>query len=106
MSGLTIAQHLIVTFTNGYGRWRATIQFPAPQVAIRTADPGDDAVRWPEAYELAREAIVTQILAREKHTKETDHEAWFRVTSSLPRLYVVDRQTDAAGHLRSITWGE
>lgn len=109
METITEAQSLtltVSTFTNGFGDWRARVDFSH---TLSESDPREEfniGAQWARIRRAARRAIVREIAEREQKTRETLAMAERRVREALPRLDVIERHVYADNTWHGITLGE
>jgi hypothetical protein len=96
----------IKTYANGFGRWCAYVTFNPPLSGSDDRPAHNLATQWPVAREAAREAIVEELVLRERTTRETEAQARGRITDSLPALQLLAKEKDGLGLIRSVTLGE
>ena len=96
----------VTTFTNGFGNWRARVDFS------HTLSESDDRpafnldTHWPRIRRAARNAIVCAIAEREQTTRETYAMAEQRIRRALPRLRVIEQHVTSINTWRGVTLGE
>jgi hypothetical protein len=95
----------IVTYTDGFGAWRAHITFTRPLFTTGAMPAFTLATHWPRIRTAARDAIVAELTVREQKTWETRETAEHRVRASMPALVIIDRDVEA-GCWRGVTLGE
>lgn len=97
----------VSTFTNGFGDWRARVEFSH---TLSESDPREEynlGAQWARIRRVARRAIVRAIAEREQTTRETLATAILRVTETLPRLAVIDaRMSPGMNTWEGVTIGE
>jgi hypothetical protein len=96
----------INTYANGFGRWCAYVTFNPPLSGSDDRPAHNLATQWPVARDAAREAIVKELVLRERKTRETEAQAQDRITDSLPALHLIAKEKDGQGLIRSVTLGE
>lgn len=110
MTTLTESQPLaltVTTFTNGFGDWRARVDFSH---TLSESDPREDfnvSAQWPRIRRAARRAIVRALAEREQTARETLAMAESRVRETLPRLDVIEwHEWHSANTSHGVTIGE
>jgi hypothetical protein len=96
----------VTTFADGFGRWRARVDFAH---TLSESDPRDEFNlhrHWATIRARAREAIVGEVADREQKTGETRRDAERRVRAGLPRLAVVNQGLDSMNCWHGVTLGE
>lgn len=96
----------ITTFADGFGRWRARVDFGH---TLSENDPREDFNldrQWKHIRSRARDAVVAQIVQREQKTHETLAQATHRVRWALPHLVVIDQNIDSLNRWNGVTIGE
>jgi hypothetical protein len=96
----------IATYADGYGRWCAYVTFHPPLSGSDDRAAHSLATQLPGARDAAREAIVDELVVRERTTRETEEQARTRITDSLPALRLIAKEKDAHGLILSVTLGE
>lgn len=97
----------VKTFTNGFGEWRAHVEFSHTLSENDSRPEFNLGVQWPRIRRAARNAIVAEVAAREQTTGETIEDAARRVRVTLPRLAVIDQGIYASLNTWfSVTLGE
>jgi hypothetical protein len=98
----TTNKYGIATYADGFGRWCAYVTFNPPLSGSDDRTAHNLATQWP----VAREAIVKELVLRERTTRETEAQARERITDSLPELRLIAKEKDGQGLVRSVTLGE
>lgn len=96
----------VSTFTNGFGDWRARVDFSH---TLSENDPREEynlGAQWQRIRRAARRAIVREIATREQTTRETLAMTEARVRASLPRLAVIEQHIHGSGAWHGVTLGE
>lgn len=96
----------VTTFTNGFGDWRARVDFSH---ALSESDPRPEfslSAQWARIRRAARNAIVCELATREQTTRESFAAATARVRSSLDRLAVIEQHVYGDNTWHGITLGE
>lgn len=97
----------VSTFTNGFGDWRARVDFSH---TLSETDPREEFnldVQWARIRRAARRAIVREIATREQTTRETLAMAESRVRETLPRLEVIEQHVwHSLNTWHGVTFGE
>lgn len=96
----------IKTYADGFGRWCAYVIFNPPLSGTDDRPAHSLSTQWPAVRDAAREAIVKELVLRERTSHETEAQARDRITESLPVLQLIAKEKDAAGLIRSVTLGE
>lgn len=96
----------VETFTNGFGEWRAVVNFSHTLSESDTRPEFNLDVQWPRIRRAARNAIVAEIAVREQRSRETFSEACARVRATLPRLNVIKQHVYGTGAWHGVTLGE
>ncbi|MCB5280464.1 hypothetical protein [Arthrobacter sp. ES1] len=102
----TTNEFTIRTYANGFGRWCAYVTFNPPLSGTDDRAAHNMATQMPVARDAAREAIINELVLRERTTRETEDQARARITDSLPDLHLIAKEKDASGLIRSVTLGE
>lgn len=95
----------IVTYTDGFGAWRAHVLFTRPLFETASTPAFTLATHWPRIRTVARDAVIAELVAREQKTWETREAAERRIRTSLPALQIIERDVDN-GCWRGVTLGE
>lgn len=96
----------VTTFADGFGRWRARIDF------VHTLSESDPRTEfnlnhhWKALRTRARRAIITELVEREQKSGESRLNAEHRIRTSLPNLVVVEQYLDSMNCWHGITLGE
>lgn len=96
----------VTTFTNGFGDWRARVDFSH---TLSESDPREEfnlGTQWARIRRAARNAIVRELAEREQTTRETLAMAERRIRETLPRLDVIEQHVYADNTWHGITLGE
>jgi len=96
----------IATYADGYGRWCAYVTFHPPLSGSDERAAHSLATQMPAARDAAREAIINELVVRERTTHETEAQARERITDSLPDLQLITKVKDGRGLIVSVTLGE
>lgn len=96
----------IQTYANGFGRWCAYVTFNPPLSGSDDRPAHNLSTQMPVAREAAREAIIKELVLRERTTRETEAQARERITDSLPELQLITKVKDGRGLIVSVTLGE
>jgi hypothetical protein len=96
----------IRTYANGFGRWCAYVTFNPPLSGFDDRPAHNLATQWTVARDAAREAIIEELVLRERTTSETEAQARDRITDSLPALHLIAKEKDGMGRTLSVTLGE
>ena len=97
---------IVTTFADGYGRWRARIDFPH---TLSENDPRPEYNlhhHWANLRRKARTAIVNELVDREQKTYESRNDAAWRIRQALPNLQVIDQGITSQNTWTSVTFGE
>lgn len=95
----------VSTYADGFGRWCASVTF------VRTLSESDTRPQFNVAAQLrvirraARKALLTELLAREQKTHETEKEARTRLSRSL-RLEIAGHNIDSLNRWHGMTFRE
>lgn len=94
------------TYADGFGRWRARLEFAHPLGT--TNGPVQTRLDhwWRALREQARSAIVDEIVVREQKVDEAQTHAEKRIRAALPPMGVINRDVDPLGLWHSVTFGE
>lgn len=95
----------ITTYANGFGRWFAYVVVSPP---LSDSGLSSDAptAQWQRVREAAREAVITELVLRERKTTETEAQARARMDEALPALQLIATENDGEGSTSSATFGE
>lgn len=96
----------VTTSADGYGRWRAKVEFSR---GLSESDPREEfnlGHHWPNIRRRARDAIVNELVAREQKTTETHLTAERRIRASLGRLEVAKQDIDSMNIWYGVTFSE
>lgn len=96
----------ITTWANGFGQWRARVEFPH---TLSENDPRPEYNlhhHWANLRRKARTAIINELVQREQKTNETREAAVSRIRQALPNLHVIDQGLTAQNTWTSVTFGE
>lgn len=96
----------IATYADGYGRWCAYVTFHPPLSGADDRAAHSLATQMPGARDAAREAIINELVLRERTTRETEEQARTRISDSLPDLSLIAKEKDAQGLVLSVTLRE
>ena len=93
--------YTITTWVDGFSVWHARADFP-----YGCGNTGDGERLFKNARRAARAAIVRELVARERTTRETERDARRRMSAYLRLEVVANRERPSSGALASITWAE
>src|SRR5699024_6859544 len=96
----------ISTSADGYGRWRAKVEFSR---TLSESDPREEFSlhhHWPTVRLRARKAIVDELVQREQKTGECRGAAQRPLTHGLPNLVVISQDIDSMNCWHGVTLGE
>lgn len=96
----------LATYADGFGRWCAYVTFNPPLSGSDDRTAHNLSTQMPVARDAAREAIINELVLRERTTRETEAQARERLTDSLPELRLIAKERDGQGLIKSVTLGE
>lgn len=102
---MTRIKYTVTTYTNSLGLWRAHIDF-SERLSENSVNPDYNVLRkMPYIRQLARKAIIRELVEREQKTNETEEQAEQRIREYL-KLEVIEVGLTQFNTWRHIVLGE